>query len=136
MATFTEAARALTERATGAATMTIAAEAMGDALVAAAGRYLGGDATMSGTGRTVTVETDGAAGTATVTPGGAWGLADGGRRVVRPARRPRGKRGLATPWGPRASVKGSTWPGFGIGAAAQTEVADAGRQAIREAVAR
>jgi len=113
--------------------MSKAAQAMADALLALAAGYLGGDATMSGTGRAVTVEPSSADGSATIRAGGAWGLADGGRRVVRPARRSGNRGGLRTPWGPRASVKGSTSAGLGI-SDRSSEVLDAGKQAIRDAV--
>ena len=51
--------------------------------------------------------------------GATYALADKGRRRAVPAR---SARGLATPWGPRVSVKGSTTAGFGIGAAAGPDV--------------
>lgn len=134
MTSFADACKALERRATGPATMSAAADAMGEALLDVAARALGGDVTMSGTGRAVTVEPQSTDGVATVRAGGAYGLADAGRHRERRATR-RGRRGgLATPWGPRASVAGSTWAGLRIGDRAGRDVYDAGRQAIRDAV--
>jgi hypothetical protein len=90
-----------------------AADAMADSLRQATGRYLGG-LSMSGTGRAVSVEAGPSSGhSITVRSGGAYGLADSGRRRAVPAVAAPG-RALQTPWGPRQRVRGSTWAGFNI----------------------
>lgn len=111
-----------------------AAEAMASTLSDVAAQYMGGDLALSGTKRGAAVITpDERGGAAIVRTGGVYGLADGGRRVVRPALAPR-RSALTTPWGPRASVSGSTWAGFGITDRARGDVFEAGRRAFREAV--
>lgn len=105
-----------------------AARAMADSLRDATARYLGGDLTMSGTGESATVEVgDQSATRLSVRTGGVYGLADGGRRRAVEAEAETGK-ALATPWGPKQRVKGSTWAGFGITAAH-------GREALRDGIA-
>jgi hypothetical protein len=131
VATFQETLDALTERVTSSATTTATAVAMADALTDIAAGYLGGDLTMSGVGSAV-IDPATADGAAVVRTGGVYGLADGGRRAVRRATAPR-RSALATPWGPRASVAGSTWAGFHITDRARGDVLEAGRQAIRDA---
>ena len=132
MATFEEAATALTERATGAPTMTTAATAMADALTDVASGYMGGDLTLGRAG-SATIEGSAESGAAHVTTGGVYGLADVGRSRSRRAYARRWS-ALSTPWGPRANVSGSTWSGFGITDRARQDVLEAGRSAIREAV--
>jgi hypothetical protein len=132
VATFKEAADALTERATGADTMTAAATAMAAALVDVASLYLGGDLTLGGVGA-ATIDGSGETGTAHVATGGVYRLADAGRSTVRRAKARRWS-ALSTPWGPRANVSGSTWSGFGITDRAHDDVVEAGRNAIRGAL--
>jgi hypothetical protein len=77
--------------------------------------HLGADLTMSHfRGGPVHIEPEGRPGFAVVVmSGAAWALADAGRHG---GRIPRARKGSAlnTPWGPRASVSPSSWPGFGI----------------------
>lgn len=104
---------------------TEAADAMADTLQRGAQRAMGGDLTFSGGGGTVRIKGDAEQGRAVVKVAGAYALADKGRRrrveaVARGA-------GLSTPWGPRKSVRGSTWRGFGI-------TDRFGREALRDGV--
>jgi hypothetical protein len=49
-------------------------------------------------------------------PAGAWKLADRGRQTIKPVRPKRrgGKKALATPWGPKASARGSRSRGLRV----------------------
>lgn len=133
MTTFQELADELTKRVQSSETTAAAATAMAAALTDVAAGYLGGDLAMSGLGQRAVIEPASQGGSAVVRTAGAYALADGGRRAVRPARARRHS-ALNTPWGPRDSVDGSTWAGFGITDRARTDVLDAGKQAFREAV--
>ena len=106
---------------------------MTDVLRSGAARHLGGDLTMSGVAVAVTIEPTSRSGEAAVAVGGAYGLADGGRR--RSPRRIRGRPALRTPWGPRASVRGSTSPGFAITTSYADDAFAAGRVAALDQVA-
>lgn len=92
---------------------TAAADAMAEAFRDGVARKLGGDLTFSGGAGTVRVKGEAERGRITVNVGGAYGLADQGRRRAVQARAGKG-RALATPFGPRRSVRGSVWRGFGI----------------------
>jgi hypothetical protein len=86
---------------------------MADTLQRGAQSAMGGDLTFSGGGGTVRIEGDADVGRAVVKVAGAYGLADKGRRRQVEAVAGRGS-ALRTPWGPRRSVRGSTWRGFGL----------------------
>jgi hypothetical protein len=90
-----------------------AGDAMADTLQRGAQSAMGGDLTFSGGGGTVRITGDAVVGRAVVNVAGAYGLADKGRRRAVPATAGRGS-ALRTPWGPRRSVRGSTWRGFGL----------------------
>lgn len=93
-----------------------AADAMADALSKAAARYIGGDLRMSGVrgGGSARIEPGATSGLSiSVRSGGVYGLADSGRRRAVAAEAAPGS-ALATPFGPRRRVKGSTWGGFHI----------------------
>jgi hypothetical protein len=91
-----------------------AVAAMTESLANAARAHLGGDLTMSGTGQEAIIEPGRADGhQLTVRTGGVYALADTGRRRAVDAEAAPGE-ALATPFGPRRRVRGSTWPGFGI----------------------
>lgn len=140
MSTLAQTVEDVAERATSAATTRAAARAMADELRDVTERYLGGDLTMSGAKprASARIEPQSSKGSASVETGGAYGLADLGRRRAVPARgkRKRGKRGraLRTPWGPRVSVDGSTWAGFDITERAARDVFKAGTDAVTEAL--
>lgn len=121
------------ERATSAATMQSAADAMSDALLYELMAILGADLRMSHfPAGPVRPRPEGVEATATVTVGGSvWGLATGGRRRPFGARARPGS-ALDTPWGPRASVEGSTSPG--LGKPDETVVLQAGVDAVHDAV--
>lgn len=124
----------IAERATSSSTTTAAAQAMADALESAISAKIGGLTMSRFAGGPVRLEPSGAEGRAELGVSGAtWTLADAGRRRVTGARARRGS-GLRTPWGPRASVKGSTSAGFGIGASAGPDVMRAGVEAVRAKV--
>ena len=61
--------------------------------------------------------------------GGAYTLADKGRRRAVPAKAE--GRPLRTPWGPRMSVRGSTTAGHNITATAGPKALDEGRRSDR-----
>jgi hypothetical protein len=106
---------------------------MAEALREAAAGYLGGDLTMSGAG-TASIEVgDRARSRLSVRSGGVYGLADTGRRRAVEAVAETGT-ALATPWGPRQRVAGSTWGGFGITAAHGRDAIRAGIQAYLDAL--
>lgn len=104
-----------------------AATAMADSLREATARYLGGGLSMSGAGSASIDVGDRTSSRLSVRSGGVYGLADGGRRRAVAAEAEQGS-ALSTPWGPRQSVKGSTWAGFDI-------TGRHGRDAIRAAIA-
>jgi hypothetical protein len=105
-----------------------AATAMADTLTIATASYLGPGLTFSGGAGTATITPRSVQGRASVATGGAYGLANHGRSAVVTAHAAAGS-ALVTPWGPRASVKGSTWGGFGITAAHSAEAFEAGTDA-------
>jgi hypothetical protein len=102
-----------------------AAERMAETLSDGARSAMGGDLTFSGGAGTVRIEGEAERGRVVVTVSGAYALADKGRRSAVSAKAT--GRGLRTPFGPRRSVKGSTWGGFGI-------TSRYGRQALRAGV--
>lgn len=94
-----------------------AGKAAKDAAGDVARRDLGGDMAMSGMRRKVKLSSGydltGTGLTLNLRPAGLWTLADRGRRRVKPVSpRKSGAQALNTPWGPRASVKGSTSRGL------------------------
>jgi hypothetical protein len=101
-----------------------AAEAMEKAMSEGTRTIIGGgDLRLSGwRGAPMSFDADYTAGSGVVRlplKGGTYALADEGRKRARKKIRPKGRkrRGqrrptLATPYGPRVSVKGSTWSGF------------------------
>ena len=117
------------KRATATPTTQAAAEAMAEAMSTAVRTALGGDMTMSRAG-TVTVTAIYADGQASVGVGGAWRLANYGRRRVVGARA-RHRSALRTPWGPRARVRGSVSAGHDIAAAAREPMLTAGVDVVR-----
>jgi hypothetical protein len=110
----------------------IAEQRLTDPTVAAAAasamvEQVGVDLRMSRAGKLI-IGPESSSGRAAVAVGGAYRLADQGRRrVVRAYARPGSA--LATPWGPRASVAGSTTKGFAITDEAHASAFKAGRQA-------
>ena len=106
------------------------AEAMAESMRKATARYIGGDLRMHNfRGGPPTFKTENAKGLATLEiGGGTYALADKGRRQAKRAFA-RG-RALDTPWGPKASVKGSTWGGFNITERHSAEALDDGIRAI------
>ena len=108
-----------------------AAEAMAEEMKTATARYIGGDLRMSNfRGAAVEFRTETRSGEVTVEiAGGTYGLADKGRRQARRAWARRGS-ALATPWGPRASVRGSTTTGFNITDKHSDDAFDAGIRAV------
>lgn len=109
-----------------------AADVMAESLRRGAASAMGGDLTFSGGAGTARVTGKAERGRVVVEVGGAYALADKGRRSPVPARA-RG-RGLRTPFGPRKAVKGSTWSGFGITARHGREALRAGVDGVRRAV--
>lgn len=109
----------------------VAAEAMAESMRKATARYIGGDLRMSNfRGDAPTFKTETKTGAATVEiGGGTYALADTGRRQAKRAY-PRRRRALSTPWGPRASVRGSTWGGFHITERHAPDALDDGIRAI------
>jgi hypothetical protein len=117
------------------------ADAMAETMQRATARFIGGDLRMSnfpGAAPTFKTTTKGGAATLEI-GGGTYALADRGRRQATPARagHRRGKargggrrRALRTPWGPRASVQGSTWSGFHITDRYADIALDDGKRAI------
>lgn len=120
----------LAERIEDPALLKAGAEAMAESMKRATARYLGSDLRMHNfRGPAPTFKTENAKGEATLEiGGGTYALADGGRRQAKRAYA-RG-RALSTPWGPRASVKGSTWGGFHITERHAPEALDDGIRAI------
>lgn len=107
---------------------TAAADAMAEAFRDSTARAMGGDLSFSGGAGTVRIDGDAHRGRVVVTVGGAFRLADQGRRRVVPATAK--GRALRTPYGPRRSVKGSTWRGFGITQRYGREALRAGMKAV------
>lgn len=92
------------------------AEAGAEAMREATASYLGGDLSMSGLRASDAVFDTAATAPGRVSIVGAgptFALADKGRRRSVRAQADR-RSALVTPWGPRASVEGSLWGGFGI----------------------
>lgn len=111
-----------------------AADAMADELGRITERYLGSDLRMSGSSAGAAEFTGTARGeSATVSTSGVYGLADGGRKKIVRAYARRGG-ALATPWGPRGTVAGSLWPGFGITEQGAPEVFEAGSRAVVDGI--
>lgn len=111
-----------------------AADAMAVEVEAATRAALGGDLTMSGLrGGRARIEATTRPHQAVVTASGAaFTLADKGRRrAVRAKAKPRSA--IATPWGPRASVNGSTTAGKDILGTAAARAFDAGATAAADA---
>jgi hypothetical protein len=110
---------------------------MAKAMRAATARAIGGDLRMSGSDAgAARIEPSTSAGEASVEMSGAtYALADKGRRRSRPARARRGH-ALATPWGPRVSVRGSTWAGFDITDRTARKAITAGVKALDGAIGR
>lgn len=121
----------LAERIEDPALLKAGAEAMAESMKRATARYLGSDLRMHNfRGDAPTFKTETKTGAATVEiGGGTYALADGGRRQAKRAY-PRRGRALSTPWGPRASAKGSTWGGFHITERHAPEALDDGIRAI------
>lgn len=121
----------LAERIEDPALLKAGAEAMAESMKHATARYLGSDLRMHNfRGDAPTFKTETKTGAATVEiGGGTYALADKGRRQAKRAY-PRRGRALDTPWGPRASVKGSTWDGFNITERHAPEALDDGIRAI------
>ena len=92
------------------------ADAGAEVMRQATASYLGGKLTMSGLGggeAEFDTSNTRASHVSIVGVGGTFALADQGRQRSVEAHAGRGS-ALNTPWGPRASAKGSTWAGFGI----------------------
>jgi hypothetical protein len=93
----------------------VAAEAMSGEMKRATARYIGADLKMSnfrgGPAEFITETKNGEA--TLIMRGGTYALADTGRRQKKRAFARRGS-ALNTPWGPKSSVAGSRWSGFGI----------------------
>lgn len=114
----------LVDRVTDPRVQKAIAEALEDTMKDGTARFIGADLRLSGfKGAPVEFAADFTAGTGIVTlplRGGTYALADKGRRrakrVIRSRRRRRSRKhrrpALSTPWGPRRSVRGSTWTGF------------------------
>lgn len=113
------------------------AKAMADVMRKATASAIGPDLRLSHfRGGPVQIEAKGTIGVATTTiSGAAYALADKGRRRARRRIYPRGH-ALATPFGPRASVKGSTARGHNITERASPQAYEAGKKAILDAVKR
>jgi hypothetical protein len=86
-----------------------------------AGKALGGDRAMSGfRGGRVKLgagyDVSGSLVELNLRPAGVWKLADAGRQKVKPVRPKRrgGKKAILTPWGPKASAKGSRSRGLNV----------------------
>jgi hypothetical protein len=115
------------QRLTDPTVAAAAASAMVEQVRSVASRHVGVDLRMSRAGKLI-IGPESSSGRAAVAVGGAYRLADQGRRrVVRAYARPGSA--LATPWGPRASVAGSTTKGFAITDEAHASAFKAGRQA-------
>jgi hypothetical protein len=113
LASVTGGALARMQRAAGTAGRKAATDA--------AGKALGGDRAMSGfRGGRVKLgagyETSGSIVELNLRPSGAWLLADKGRQRVKPIRPKKrsGKKAITTPWGPRASARGSKSRGLNV----------------------
>lgn len=121
----------LEERIEDPALLKAGAEAMAESMKKATARYIGADLRMSNfRGGPPTFKTENAKGQATLEiGGGTYALADTGRRQAKRAYARRGS-ALDTPWGPRASVRGSTWGGFHITERHAPEALDDGIRAI------
>lgn len=113
-------------------TFSRAAERMADTLSSGAQSAMGGDLTFSGGAGTIRVNGKAERGRVVVEVGGAYALADQGRRRVVPATASR--RALRTPYGPRKSVRGSTWSGFGITQRYGRDALRAGADGVRDEV--
>lgn len=117
----------LAQRIESPALARVGADAMAESMRRAVARHLGGDLSFSGlpsAGRADPQPTA-AAGVAEIElRGGAFALADRGRRQVRRARA-RANSALSTPWGPRESARGSRWSGWNL-------VDQAGQVAMRD----
>lgn len=109
----------------------VGATAMVDEMKRATARYIGSDLRLSGfRGAAVEFATENKAGQAVVQiKGGTYAIADSGRHSSGRIRSRRA-RALRTPWGPKSSVRGSTWAGFGITDKHVPDAYDAGAKAI------
>lgn len=121
-----------------------AAKAMEKGMTVGTRVALHGGLNLSGfRGAPIAFEADYTGGTGKVTlplKGGTYALADKGRRRARRVIRPKGRKRkgqrrptLATPWGPRVSVKGSTSPGFGLTDRLGPKALDDAEEAARSA---
>ena len=113
------------------------AAAAAEVMQEATARVLGGDLAMSGLkgGDTAEFDTSHTEATAVVVAGvgPVFALADTGRKRRVPAHAAR-RSALATPWGPRVSVEGSVWEGFGITSSAGPEALRAAGTALVESL--
>src|SRR5262245_61623018 len=115
--TLTRSLDAFVDRVEGIGPARAAAEAMNEVMRKATADRIGGDLRMSNfRGPPVDFVMTVKPTEARLRLGGAtYALADRGRHSRRRRFRPRQKDGLFnTPWGPRRSIKASTWDGFGI----------------------
>ena len=130
----TQYVRELGKRVESKSVADAAAEAMEESITSAARKAMGGNLTLSGlrAGPSV-IKADSSSGRAEVTLQNTT-LADKGRRRASPARA-RG-RALATPFGPRMSVKGSTTRGKEFIEHGSDDAFDAGIDAAMSVIGR